>query len=90
MAEPQLSTATATYSCVEGGWAGTGNIEDNPAFARLPTNLRRTALSPGVRGGDAAKVIPPAALDLDGDPRLSDVDFFDIDEFVARLGMLCP
>jgi len=31
-------TSTATHSCIEGGWAGTGNIDADRLFARDPND----------------------------------------------------
>jgi len=33
-----FSTTTATYSCIQGGWTGTGNIDADPVFARNPND----------------------------------------------------
>ena len=46
-------TPTVTYSCVEGGWAGTGNISDNPLFVSAPDDLHLQAGSPCIDTGTA-------------------------------------
>ncbi len=74
------STTTATYSCIEGGWPGDGNIGDLPAHDPLfvdvdgPDDIPGTTdddvrLSPGspcINAGDDAS-LPADALDLDED-----------------------
>lgn len=59
----ELSTTTATYSCIAGGWTGTGNIDANP---RLDYALRPSYGSPCIDAGSNAAV-PPDTYDLDGD-----------------------
>ncbi|MHC4086734.1 MAG: right-handed parallel beta-helix repeat-containing protein, partial [Planctomycetota bacterium] len=59
--------ATVTYSDVQGGWSGTGNIDANPLFVNAYINdLRLRACSPCVDAGDNNSV-PLDTVDLDGD-----------------------
>ena len=59
--------ATVTYSNIEGGWEGEGNIDSNPLFADVQGRL--SAGSPCI---DAGTNDPPGGLmpiDLEGNPR---------------------
>lgn len=59
--------ATVTYSNIEGGWEGEGNIDGNPLFADVQGRL--SAGSPCI---DAGTNDPPGGLmpiDLEGNPR---------------------
>jgi len=59
--------ATVTYSNIEGGWEGEGNIDSNPLFADVQGRL--SAGSPCI---DAGTNNPPAGLmpiDLESNPR---------------------
>lgn len=62
-----IGSATVTYSNVQGGYAGTGNIYADPMFA---TGWR---LSPGSRCMDAGdNTACAASTDLGGNPRFAD------------------
>jgi hypothetical protein len=81
-------SATVTYSCVQGGWAGQGNIDVDPMFASAwGGNLRLLPGSPCIDAGDNSALPPdtqdldhdgdttePLPLDLDGNPRVVDGD----------------
>jgi hypothetical protein len=54
---------TATYSCIEGGWPGIGNIDADPCLDRM---LHPVFRSPCIDAGNNAAV-PPDVADLDGD-----------------------
>ncbi|MHC4533346.1 MAG: right-handed parallel beta-helix repeat-containing protein [Planctomycetota bacterium] len=58
------SSTTVTYSDVQGGWPGTGNIDADPLFA--DGDLRLSAASPCINAGSNA-ALPPDTADLDGD-----------------------
>ncbi|RLB35562.1 MAG: hypothetical protein DRH12_16575 [Deltaproteobacteria bacterium] len=75
------STPTVTYSLVQDGYAGSGNISDNPQFVRDPSpgadgtwgtadddygDLRLQPISPAIDAGDNTAV-PADTADLDGD-----------------------
>jgi hypothetical protein len=76
------------YSCIEGGYAGTGNINSNPQFVRNPNpgqdgqwdgvdddygDLRLMAGSPCIDAGDnTAPGLAGILTDLDGNPRFLD------------------
>jgi hypothetical protein len=68
-------SVTATYSIIEGGYSGTGNLNSNPlfttqpAFASAPTttgDLRLPANSPGVNAGTNTGA---PTTDISGNPR---------------------
>jgi hypothetical protein len=65
----QPPTATVTYSDVQGGWTGTGNINANPSLANPASGNHR--LLPGSpcfdAGNNAAANVPPR--DFEGDTR---------------------
>lgn len=66
------SSITLTYSAVQGGWPGTGNIDENPWFAG-PNDFHLLGDSPCIDVGDnGASVLP--AIDIDGEERLLDGD----------------
>jgi predicted outer membrane repeat protein len=76
---------SVTYSDVEGGFAGTGNIDADPLFADpggpdgdpaswLDSDYRLTAGSPCVDYGDPAFVPLAGEVDLDGHARVWDGD----------------
>ena len=78
---PSLPGApTVTYSDVQGGYAGKGNINADPLFVdadgpddTLGTqddNLRLSGCSPCIDAGDNAAVPPGLTTDLDGNPRI--------------------
>ncbi len=45
------SSSTVTYSCIQGGYTGTGNISGEPQFVGAPANVRLYNYSPCVNGG---------------------------------------
>jgi hypothetical protein len=88
-----VGPAAVTYSNVEGGYAGTGNIDADPLFTQTPSpgadGLWGTAdddygdlrLQPGSPCIDAADctAVPPDAHDLDGDGDTTEPIPFDFD-----------
>ncbi|MHC4612046.1 MAG: choice-of-anchor Q domain-containing protein [Planctomycetota bacterium] len=65
--------ATVTFSDVEGGWPGTGNIDINPLFVDPEAdNLRLFYGSPCVNAGDNGALPPGITTDIDGNPRILD------------------
>lgn len=74
-------TATVSYSNVQGGWAGTGNINTDPLFmdadgadniaGTVDDNLRLGPNSPCIDAGNNLSVL--ATTDLDGNPRFVDI-----------------
>jgi hypothetical protein len=71
--------ATVTYSCVQGGWSGTGNISANPLFVNAASgNLRLQGGSPCIDAGNNTAV-PADTLDLDGDGNTTEPLPFDLD-----------
>lgn len=57
------------YSDIEGGWFGTGNIDDDPLFVDIILgDYHLTAGSPCIdKGNPNGNIIPPDMFDLDGD-----------------------
>jgi len=71
----QLSGATynASYSCVQGGFVGTGNISADPLLANPGAgDFHVTLASPCIDAGNNALIPPGLTTDLDGRPRLQD------------------
>ncbi len=67
------SVITVTYSLVQGGWPGTGNINADPLFVDAPSgNLRLKSASPAIDAGNNAVVPSGIVTDLDGNPRFVD------------------
>jgi len=65
------TTQGVYYSCVMGGWPGSGNIASDPQFANLAArDLTLTITSPCIDAGNNSSVWGP--LDLAGNPRLAD------------------
>jgi hypothetical protein len=62
------STATVSYSNIQGGWVGTGNINLDPGFVSA-TDLRLSTGSPCIDAGNDAVV--STSTDLAGNPRIS-------------------
>lgn len=94
---PQISnigsTAAVTYSIVEGGWTGTGNLNLDPLFVRSPDSgddgtwgtgdddygdLRLQSNSPAIDAGDNTAV-PADVADLDDDGNTSETTPLDLD-----------
>ena len=71
-----LSTATVTYSDIQGGFPGLGNIDVDPLFVD-PDNgdLRLSAGSRCIDAGDNSAVPEFVLRDLDGNPRFIDSTF---------------
>jgi predicted outer membrane repeat protein len=67
-------TAIVTYSDIQGGYVGTGNINSNPLFVGASSgNLRIEPCSPCVDAGNNAAVPSGITTDLAGNPRFQDV-----------------
>jgi hypothetical protein len=81
------ATATVTYSNLQGGFAGSGNLNVNPSFVNrlgadglvgtLDDNLQVQASSPCIDAGNS-NLVPADALDLDGDSNLIERTPFDL------------
>ena len=74
-----VSDAVVTYSYVQGGWPGTGNIDADPRFVDPDNGDYRLSLgSPCIDAGDNTAVPANVDVDLDGYPRLVDaVNYLD-------------
>ncbi len=67
------SMLTVSYSDVEGGWPGTGNIDADPLFVDPAAgNFRLAPGSPCIDAGDNTAVPGGITTDLDGNPRFID------------------
>jgi hypothetical protein len=77
------SNPDVTYSDVQGGWTGIGNINNNPLFLDTSFgNLHLTNGSPCINGGDnSAQGLP--AMDFDGENRVELTVDIGFDEFYA-------
>ncbi len=74
------STTVATYSCIQGGWPGAGNINANPMFVdadgadnwegTLDDDLHLRDDSPCINTGDDAAVPADVTTDYEGDARI--------------------
>jgi hypothetical protein len=64
------STITITYSDVQGGWPGEGNIDADPLFETDGWHLRMR--SPCRNAGDPSFVPDSDETDMDGQPRVLD------------------
>jgi hypothetical protein len=64
------SNAIITYSDVQGGWGGVGNIDEEPHFAS-DTDLHLMPDSPCIEAGDPNYAAGPNETDLDGNPRIA-------------------
>ncbi|MGQ0553938.1 MAG: right-handed parallel beta-helix repeat-containing protein [Planctomycetota bacterium] len=68
------AATTVTFSIVEGGFAGTGNLSSDPAFVNIAAgDVTPTLASPGLDAGSNAEVQPGATLDISLQPRHADV-----------------
>jgi len=73
------SPAAVTYSNVQGGWPGTGNVNADPLFVDAANgDLHLQAGSPAMNAGDQT-LLPADALDLDNDGDTAEPIPFDLD-----------
>ncbi len=65
------SSATVTYSIVQGGWPGVGNLDADPRFVDPANdNLRLQSDSPALDAGNNSALPPGVVTDMDGNPRI--------------------
>jgi len=65
------SSATVTYSIVQGGYSGTGNLNADPLFMNAAGgDFRLLACSPAINTGSNAAVPGGITTDLDNNPRI--------------------
>jgi hypothetical protein len=76
-----VSTPGITYCDVEGGWTGTGNINQNPAFTSDGYHL--SSASPCIDADPVTGFIPGLPTDIDGDLRKIDGN----GDSIARIDM---
>ena len=82
--DTSYATLVVTYSDIDGGWEGEGNIDADPRFVGAPGDLH---LSPDSQCIDAGTNDPPGGLpaaDIEGNPR--PVDGNDDGVAVADMG----
>jgi len=66
-------TATVSYSCIQNGFAGTNNTDQDPLFAAAGEgNLRLSVGSPCIDTGNNTAIPPEITIDIDGKPRIID------------------
>ena len=76
-----LSAFTVTYSCIQGGYAGDGNIDSDPLFVDADgpdddpetwqdNNFRLSPGSPCIDVGNNAAIPAGVVTDIDGNPRI--------------------
>ena len=70
------ATSQVVFSCIQGGWAGSGNIEEDPLFADADGRL--SAGSPCIDAG-CNSYVPSDTADLDGDGDTSEPTPLDLD-----------
>jgi hypothetical protein len=63
------SSCSVAYSCVQGGYPGTGNIARNPRFVNPLADFHLRATSPCIDAGDNSAPLLPS-LDIDGERRI--------------------
>jgi hypothetical protein len=69
-----VSQPNITYSDVQGGWSGTGNINMDPLFVnQAGGDLRLRLGSPAIDAGNNGAVPPDVTTDLNGLPRFTDI-----------------
>ena len=78
--EEGASPVLATYSDIQGGWSGTGNLDTDPLFVdadgadnvagTADDNLHLRAGSQAINAGNNAAVPAGVTTDLDGNPRI--------------------
>jgi len=66
------ASVSISYSDIQGGFAGTGNISGNPLFAGAPGDLRLGSGSPAIDSGNNAAVPGGVTTDVAGLPRFFD------------------
>jgi hypothetical protein len=72
-ANPHLrGSVDASYSLIEGGYPGEGNIDANPLFRTPGADYRLGDLSPAIDAGNNQMVSPGVTTDLLGHPRFVD------------------
>ncbi|MCH8253037.1 MAG: hypothetical protein IID36_11345 [Planctomycetes bacterium] len=94
------SEIDVTYSIVQGGWPGVGNIDADPMFIAIPNpgpdgqwgtddddlgNLRVLPDSPAIGAGDPFLTDDPGETDLDGHARVL-CDFIDMGPYEFGIG----
>jgi hypothetical protein len=67
----QADPPTINYSCIQGGWLGSGNIDADPGFVdELNEDYHLLPTSPCIDTGDPNYIAGPNETDLDGRPRV--------------------
>jgi parallel beta-helix repeat protein len=67
----ESSTISITYSDIQGGWIGTGNIHADPLFVDAANaNYHLQASSPCINAGDNSAIPQSLVVDIDGNPRI--------------------
>lgn len=69
---------TVSSSIVEGGWPGTGNLDEDPLFVSAGLDYHLQPASPAIEAGDDA-AIAADLLDLDDDGNTAEAVPYDVD-----------
>jgi hypothetical protein len=69
--DDEYSSVVATYSAIQGGFTGEGNIDADPLFVSL-TDLHLQSTSPCIDTGSNDAVPTGVTTDIDGNPRIVD------------------
>jgi hypothetical protein len=80
------ATPTITYSIIQGGYTGTGNLDADPLFISS-TNLRLQACSPAIDAGDNTAIPAGVTTDLDGNPRIYNSGTVDMGAYESSLSL---
>ena len=86
--ETDANAATASHCDIQGGYAGTGNINADPLFAGAPTNLHLLPGSPCLQAGTSSGA-PTTDLDGNTRPTPSSIGAYDLVE-LASLSVPSP
>lgn len=89
-ADNLMNNVDITFSNVEGDWAGTGNIDENPLFVQPGTGDFRLAFgSPCVDAGSNALIPPGITTDAAGEARIQN-DVVDMGAYEGEYEPLPP
>jgi pectin methylesterase-like acyl-CoA thioesterase len=77
------ATPTVTYSCIQGGYTGQGNLSSNPSLLTYGGyHLRSDSIC--IERGDPSTTILPGETDIDGDPRILGRIDIGVDETIPQ------
>ncbi len=86
---PVVGTVGITYSIVQGGFAGEGNLDAGPMFANAAAgNYRLLPPSPAIDAGSSVAVPAGVTTDLAGAKRIADAPMIEDTGVVGAFGMV--